>query len=180
MQDVLGDLMGPAPFTPTEERMLGRACLAARLGGATLLPAGDPATAYVNWVGNRLVAAGSLPYPALGTLFAVVDDRSRAQCVAVPGGIVLVTTGMLRFLANEHELAAVLGREVARLEERMAVAAVQRGEGRRLNAALQVRALLASGKLDAILAKAFEPLPEPLRAGAVRAAHDRLESASIL
>ncbi len=180
VQDVLGDLMGPAPFTPTEERMLGRACLAARLGGATLLAADDPAVAYVNWVGNRLVAAGSLPYPVLGTLFAVVDDRGRSQCASVPGGVVMVTTGLLRSLRSEHELAAVLGREVARLEERLAVAAVLRGEGRRLNAALQVRALLASGKLDAILAKSFEPLPESQRADAVSKAHARLDSASIL
>ena len=180
VQDVLGDLMGPAPFTPTEERMLGRACLAARMGGARALAIDDPASAYVNWVGNRLVAAGSLPYPALGTLFVVIDDRARAQCASVPGGVVLVTTGMLRSLRSEHELAAVLGREVARLEERLAVAAVLRGEGRRLNAALQVRALLASGKLDAILAKAFEPLPEALRADAVSKAHARLDSASIL
>ena len=57
-----------------EERVVGREGLAGFLGAAKVLPPDSPVSAYVNWVGNRIVGASSAPCPSLGTFFAVVDD----------------------------------------------------------------------------------------------------------
>lgn len=107
-----------SPVTVVEERVLGRECLAMSLGTDTVLPPTDPISAYVSWVGARVAALSSSPYPACGLEFVVVDDRDTVNAMAMPGGIVLVTTGMLGFLESEHELAAILGHEATHVEER--------------------------------------------------------------
>jgi hypothetical protein len=103
--------------TPADERRLGRDLLARALDGARVVPEDHPASCYVRWIGMRLVAAGTAPYPSIGADFVVLDANA-PRSEAIPGGPVLVTTGMLRTLASEAELAAVLARAVAHCEER--------------------------------------------------------------
>jgi hypothetical protein len=103
--------------TPADERRLGRDLLARALDGARVIPEDHPASCYVRWIGMRLVAAGTAPYPSIGADFVVLDANA-PRSEAIPGGPVLVTTGMLRTLASEAELAAVLARAVAHCEER--------------------------------------------------------------
>jgi Zn-dependent protease with chaperone function len=71
----------------------------------------DPAVAdRVSRIG-AIVAAQS-QRPRLPYTFKVVqvDD---VNAVALPGGFIYVTTGLLRFVRSDHELAAVLAHEVA-------------------------------------------------------------------
>lgn len=67
---------------------------------------------YVNQVG-RWIALQS-DRPNLPWRFAVVQSE-QVNAFAVPGGAVLVTTGMMSLVANEAELACVLGHEIGHI-----------------------------------------------------------------
>ncbi len=69
---------------------------------------------YVNLVG-RVVAAQS-SRPDLPYAFAVIDSPV-PNAFAGPGGYIFVTTGSLRYMSNEAELAGVLAHEVAHVTE---------------------------------------------------------------
>lgn len=64
---------------------------------------------YLNKVG--LWVALQSERPALPWRFAAVAS-DQVNAFAVPGGAILVTSGMLRLIANEAELACVLGHEI--------------------------------------------------------------------
>ena len=65
---------------------------------------------YVNYVG-LLVAQASDSYDIPYKFFIL--DINVPNAYSCPGGIVFITTGMLGAIANEAELAAVLGHEIA-------------------------------------------------------------------
>ena len=106
------------PVTPVEERTLGRECLAQFIGKSKVLPDSNPTACYVRWVGTKLAANSTTQYPSLGLDFIVIDDKSVVNAVAVPGGPIVITTGMLAFLESEDELASILGHELSHVEER--------------------------------------------------------------
>lgn len=164
--------------TPIEERFLCRESLAAFLGGRSAVVETDPVSAYVNWIGNRLVAGSTLPFPAYGIHFVVITDRSTSAALSLPGGVIVLTTGMLVSLQNEHELAAVLAREVAHMEERHSLAAVMATTGKKLNAALRIRGLLMTQALDPQLMKAFSTIESSMQAQIVQETHARLAEIS--
>ncbi len=124
-----------------QEYRVGRAVAAQQLAELDVapLPATDPLARYVDQVGQFLAlvaeATGNAsapdradraervlpnrPWPLAGYRFLVLPlDEPRAT--ASPGGTVMVSTGLLRTLQTEEELAAVLAHEVAH---------VQRGHG---------------------------------------------------
>jgi predicted Zn-dependent protease len=70
---------------------------------------------YVQQLGMSLVA--TCDRPGLPWTFRVLDD-SVVNAVALPGGFVYVTRGMLVHLNSEAQLAAVLGHEVAHVSAR--------------------------------------------------------------
>jgi beta-barrel assembly-enhancing protease len=78
---------------------------------------------YLNTVG--LWIALQSERPALPWRFAAVEAE-QANAFAVPGGAVLVTTGMLRLLANEAELACVIGHEVGHVVRKHHLALLQK------------------------------------------------------
>lgn len=106
--------------TPIEEEGLGLAILTATIGTSPILAVDAPVSIYVSNVGYRIAALSSNPYPASGLEFVVVDSPT-PNAMAMPGGVVLVTTGLLKFLQSEDELAIILGHEVAHIEERHAM-----------------------------------------------------------
>jgi len=65
---------------------------------------------YVNEVGNR-VAEGS-QRPNLDYTFRILDDPV-VNAFSYPGGFVYITSGALRALEDEAQLASLLGHEVA-------------------------------------------------------------------
>jgi hypothetical protein len=67
-------------------------------------------TDYINLVGNLIVEAS--PGYDLSFKFFVIDQPF-VNAFACPSGYIFITKGLLQFMKNEGELAAVLGHEIA-------------------------------------------------------------------
>ena len=108
---------------PVQEFQLGRAVAARILPLYPALPSDDPRSAYVNALGHAIAAASNDPMPYGGYIFVTLES-DEVNAFAVPGGFVFVTTGMLKFLKDEDELAAILGHEMGHMELRHGMRAV--------------------------------------------------------
>jgi predicted Zn-dependent protease len=121
---VSGELTKSAAFDMEQEFYLGKtvaASVLARLGGQAL-PPHHPASVYLLEVGTVVaLAAAELrqgddrPAPMRGWRFIPVESPA-VNAVGNPGGFVLVTTGLLRAVRSEDELAGVLAHEVAHVQ----------------------------------------------------------------
>lgn len=105
-----------------QEVQIGDEAVAVLLGAAPLHP--DTALqGYVNRVG-RWVAMQS-ERPELPWKFAVIDTPS-INAFAAPGGYVLITSGLMRQLGSEAELAGIIGHEIAHVLQKHYLQAVQK------------------------------------------------------
>ncbi len=100
-----------APASPAEEHeiRLGREG-AAEIERKFKVVKDEAIAGRVSRIGATVAAVSDrahLPYS-----FKVVED-AQANAVALPGGFVYVTTGLLKFVRSDHELAAVIAHEVA-------------------------------------------------------------------
>ncbi len=154
-------------LTPVEEAILGRECLAACIGDDKVLPNTDPVSAYVNWVGTKIAANSSLPYPSIGYTFLVVKDDKTMNAMAMPGGPIIITTGMLNFLESESELASILAHEIAHVEERHGLIAAENAGAKKLQKLLDFANMESSGQLNKFLTDALSSslsdVPESVR-----------------
>jgi len=82
----------------------------------TVLAEQDQLTVYVDEVGTQ-IALQNNPWAA-DFSFRVVRDPHMVNAFALPGGRIYITTGLLRQLDNEAELAGVLAHEVAHVSRR--------------------------------------------------------------
>ncbi len=73
---------------------------------------------YVNDLGQRLAAKGHRP--GITWTFTVLDSEE-TNAFALPGGYIYITRGIMTYLNNEAELAAVLGHEIGHVTARHAV-----------------------------------------------------------
>ncbi|TVS17969.1 MAG: peptidase M48 [Gammaproteobacteria bacterium] len=73
-------------------------------------------SAYVEEVGQRL-AAVSQDHRRMEYHFFVLDDAA-VNALAFPGGYIYISRGLLAYLENESQLAAVLGHEVGHVSAR--------------------------------------------------------------
>ncbi len=110
------------PLSDAEEYYLGRA-VAARLLARYPLYRDPEATLYVNQVGLAVARKSSRPHTFRGYHFAVLDSQE-PNAFACPGGLILVTRGLLRMCATEDELAAVLAHEVAHVAHKDGVSSI--------------------------------------------------------
>jgi predicted Zn-dependent protease len=78
---------------------------------------------YLNTVGHRLTAR--VKRPAIRYRFYFIPDDSFVNAAAMPGGQIVVGRGLLRLLDTEDALAAVLGHEIAHVDERHAIGRLQ-------------------------------------------------------
>ncbi len=74
--------------------------------------------AYVNRIGQRLARASDRPNIAY--TFTVVDNNA-INAFALPGGYIYINRGLMIYLDNEAELAAVLAHEIGHVTARHAV-----------------------------------------------------------
>lgn len=81
--------------------------------------------AYINMVGQRVAKESTRP--ELEYTFTVLDDEL-INAMALPGGFIYVTRGILTHMNSESELAAVLGHEVAHVTEKHAFKSQNRGK----------------------------------------------------
>ncbi len=97
-----------------EELALGPAIAGRILGAAPLLDDPD-AQRRVNLIGRWM--ASHTTRPELPWTFGVIDSPE-INAFAAPGGYVLVTRGMYELLADDAEIAAVLGHEISHVVQR--------------------------------------------------------------
>lgn len=129
---------------PADEFFLGREAAARLLGHYDALPVEHPLNQYVGQVGSTLQLASNAPYLYRPYTFIVLDS-SEVNAFAAPGGIIMITLGMLKFVQNEDELAAVLAHEIGHVEMEHGLKAVDQEKQLKLNSAL---ADLAASQAD--------------------------------
>lgn len=108
-------------FTTDEEIALGEGIAAAFLGAAPL-HRDQNLQRYVNRVGRWVAMHGERP--DLPWTFGVIDTET-INAFAFPGGTVIVSSGLLKRLNSESELAGALAHEVAHVVKRHQIQAIQ-------------------------------------------------------
>lgn len=147
---------------PVQEFQLGCVVAARILPIYPVLPPDDPASAYVRTLGMTLAAASNDPMPYRGYMFLVVRS-DEVNAFAVPGGFVFVTTGMLKFLNDEDELAAILGHEMGHMELRHGMQSVGKESVLKLFTLMkEVATMAADGGQDATARQQLTALADEL------------------
>ena len=111
------DLPPAAAFVeigPFQEFDMGTG-LAAYMMKQSIVPT-HPVTRYVAAIVKKLAAKSTLPYAYSGYTVLVLKDDKTVNACAAPGGFVMITTGMLKYLKSEEELALILAHEIGHLE----------------------------------------------------------------
>jgi len=112
-------------LTPEQEYYIGRAVVAQVL--QTYPPLDQPeANAYLNLLGQSLAVFSDRPETFGGYHFLLLDS-DEINAFAGPGGLILVTRGMLRCCETEDELAAVLAHEICHVEKKHGLSAIKQG-----------------------------------------------------
>lgn len=136
-------------FSPDEDVKLGRKyapMVESELGGR--IP-DESLQSYLNQIGQKI--ARVCHRPDLAYHFAAVDYEG-ANALAVPGGYIYITRGLLNELRSEAQLAAVLGHEVGHVVARDTMAAISRQIGM---TALLAAAAASDAPSDVTRATAF-------------------------
>lgn len=103
-------------ISESEEHYIGRA-VAAQLLAKYPAVDDEALNRYVQTVLQAVAATSSRPEVFSG-YHAQVVESDEVNAVSAPGGYVFVTTGLLRSLEDEEELACVLAHEVAHIADR--------------------------------------------------------------
>lgn len=98
--------------------------------------------AYLSKVGRNL--ASYSPRPEIVWTFGVLDSPT-VNAFSAPGGYVFVTTGLLKLIDNEAQLAGVLGHEIGHISGRHALKSYSAVKYTQCDAATTGGALLAKG-----------------------------------
>ncbi len=106
------------------EERLGESAFGQFAAGATVLTAGSAVEA-VEGIGMRLAASAASPYAFRWN----VVDNAQVNAFAVPGGHVVVFTGLIRATASADELAGVLAHEIQHVVLRHSVRGLVRTMG---------------------------------------------------
>lgn len=142
-------------ITPEQEYYIGRAVAATVL--VTYKPFDrEEANAYLNLIGQTAAQFSSKPETFGGYHFLLLET-DEVNAFAAPGGLILVSRGMVRCCKTEDELVAVLAHEVSHVDHQHGLKAIRKG---RLTSALTTLGAaagssLAGGQL-AEVTKAFE------------------------
>lgn len=108
-------------FSEDDEIAIGDAATASFLGATPLHPDAN-LQRYVNRVGKWLALHSDRP--DLPWTFSVIDTET-VNAFALPGGSVLVSSGLLKRLGSESELAGVLAHEIAHVVKKHQITAIQ-------------------------------------------------------
>ena len=142
-------------ITPEQEYYVGRTVAATVLAQYKAYPA-DDLNGYLNRLGQALAQFSTKPETFGGYHFLALDSDD-INAFAAPGGLILVTRGLLKCCQNEDELAAVLAHEIGHVEKVHGLRAIKTG---RLNSALTILAVEAgknlAGEQLAEVTKAFD------------------------
>ena len=142
-------------ITPMQEYYIGRSVAASLL--SQYKPYSDPVlTHYVNVLGQTLSRFSEKPETYGGYHFLVLDT-DEINAFAAPGGLILVSRGLLQCCSSEDELAAVLAHEIGHVQHEDGLRAISSS---RLTSALTILAMEGAKNLGgsqlAEVTKAFE------------------------
>ena len=101
-------------LTPEQEYYIGRSVAATILASYKAYD-NNAATIYLNTLGQAL-ALGSDKPETFGGYHFLIMDTDEVNAFAAPGGLILVSRGMLRCCSNEDEVAAVLAHEIGHVQ----------------------------------------------------------------
>jgi len=126
--------------TPEEEYYIGRAVAATVL--AKYRPwEGKGANDYVNRLGQVLALASDLPETYGGYHFLVLDSAD-INAFGAPGGLILVSRGLLHCASTEDEVAAILAHEIGHVSLKHGLSAIK--TARWTDAALKIASYAAA------------------------------------
>ncbi|THB70956.1 MAG: peptidase M48 [Desulfobulbaceae bacterium] len=111
-------------FTPEQEYYIGRTIGALIFTQYKAYPAANP-NRYVNLVGQTLAQYSELPLLFNGYHFMILDSEE-INAFATPSGLILITRGMVRCCRDEDMLAAILAHEIAHVQYRDGLNAIQK------------------------------------------------------
>lgn len=115
---VTGEKQRVGDITPQQEIALGLQALpslAQQYGGQSRDPQGQ---AVVDRVGARIVQGSDAAKSPYRYQFHLLDDPETINAFALPGGQVFITSGLMKRLRTEGEIAGVLGHEVGHVVAR--------------------------------------------------------------
>jgi len=142
-------------ITPEQEYYIGRSVAATVLSKYKVYD-NEAANRYLNVIGQTLAQASDKP-ETFGGYHFVLMNTDEINAFSAPGGLVMISRGMVRCCKNEDELAAVLAHEVGHVENQHGLRAIKKG---RLTSALTTIALEAGKSLGgqelADVTQAFE------------------------
>ncbi len=118
-------------ITPEQEYYIGRT-VAATILSAYKPYANPSANEYPNVLGQTLARFSDMPETFGGYHFLVMDTEE-VNAFAAPGGLIMISRGMLRCCKTEDALAAVLAHEIGHVQNRHGLQAIRKS---RLTAAL--------------------------------------------
>ncbi|MFH1844385.1 MAG: M48 family metalloprotease [bacterium] len=129
-------------ITPEQEYYIGRAVAATIL--KTYPPADDPeANEYLNLLGQTLAKASDRPGTYGGYHFLLLDT-DEINAFAAPGGLILVSRGLVECCQSEDALAAVLAHEIGHVVLKHGLRAIKSS---RLTSALTILSVEAAKNL---------------------------------
>ncbi len=142
-------------ITPEQEYYIGRAVAATILADNKTADLKD-ATYYLNVLGQALAMHSDKPETFGGYHFAIMDT-DEVNAFAAPGGLILVSRGLLRCCESEDAVAAVLAHEIGHVQLSHGLRAIKKS---RLTSALTILAAESAKNLGgeqlAELTTAFE------------------------
>ncbi|MBF0233000.1 MAG: M48 family metalloprotease [Desulfamplus sp.] len=111
-------------FTPEQEYYIGRTV------GAIILQKYRPynnhdANQYLNLLGQSLSRASDRPETYGGYHF-LIQDSHEINALAAPGGLIFITRGLLKCCRSEDALAGVLAHEIAHVQEKHGIQAIEK------------------------------------------------------
>ena len=102
------------PFSVEDERELGEKVSQDIRRRMEIIQA-PPIQGYVDNLGRRIVSSAD---PSEFPIRFFVIKESEPNAFAIPGGTIFVTSGLIRLVESEDELAGVMGHEVAHVVRR--------------------------------------------------------------
>ncbi len=142
-------------ITPEQEYYIGRTVAATVF--QTYKPYNnEAANQYLNVIGQTMAQASDRPETFGGYRFQIVDT-DEINAFAAPGGLIMVSRGMLRCCKTEDALAAVLAHEIGHVQGQDGLKSIKTG---RLTSALTILTAESAKNLGGMelaeLTKAFE------------------------
>lgn len=123
-------------ITPEQEYYIGRSVAATVLNAYKPFDR-DAANEYLNLLGQTLAQASDKPETFGGWHFLILDT-DEINAFSAPGGLVMISKGMIRCCKTEDALAAVLAHEIGHVQNQHGLKAIKKG---RLTSALTILAV---------------------------------------